>query len=118
MSRQRLRGEPALIYRVVTTTDARGNEVVGPVAANPHNVRISQVPDRSARAEVPGQVQIDVITVRCPPDLEGVNIWSRVQWRGRWYDVVAPPADHLGTRHVKHWTLILRRRPDGGGLIG
>lgn len=117
-SRQRIRSQNKLtVYRTVTITDSRGNKTVQPTAANPHVVRASQNPDRSARAEVPGEMEINVITLRIPRFLEGVNLRSRAEWDGQWWDVVAPPGDRIGNRHTGHWTLTLRKRPGGGGLI-
>lgn len=117
-SLQTRRGSEALIFRVETVEDAMGNKTVRPHARNPHKVRISQMPDRSAKAELPGQQEINVLQVRCPPGLDEVNLWSRVYWRGKWYDLVAPPGERDGSRNIRHWTLILRKRPDGGGLVG
>ena len=112
-------GQTVTIYRARPSVDRRGNENYMAVPDLPHvGVKCSQNPDRSTRAEVPGQQEIDVITLRIPPDLAEVNIWSQVLWGERWYDVIAPPAEHLGPRHTRHWTLTLRRRPDGGGVVG
>ena len=118
MSVQRTRSqELATIYRAITVVDNRGNESVQPTMDNPHVVRVHAAPDRSARAEVPGEMQIDVLTLRIPYMLADVNLRSRVFFREDWWDVVAPPADHGGSRHVRHSTITIRRRPGGGGLI-
>ena len=117
-SRQRVRSDHfATIYRVTTVTDARGNKTIQPTSVNPHVVPASQIPDRSARAEVPGEMEINVCTLRVPADLDGVTLRSRVQWDGEWWDLVAPPTRRTGTRHSKHWTITIRKRPGGGDLI-
>ena len=105
------------VYRVATVLDDRGNRTVQPISASPHVVRASVAPDRSARAEVPGEMEINVITLRIESDLADVTLRSRAQWDGEWWDVVAPPAHHEGNRHSAHWTLTLRKRPGGGDLI-
>lgn len=69
------------------------------------------IPQRSARAEVPGQMEIDVTRLIVEADLEGVNLWSRVYWKGEEWDIVSPPAYHHGTRHTRHWSIDIRKRP-------
>lgn len=106
----------ATIYRAIPVEDHRGNTTVQPTYDSPHQVRASVVPDRSARAEVPGEMEIDVITLRVPPDLADVNLRSRVLWDGDAWDLVAPPSDRVGTRHTRHTTLTMRKRPGGLGI--
>lgn len=118
MSLQRKRGEPATFYPTVKTTDMRGDVVYRASAENAVTVRVAAIPDRSSRAEVPGQQAIDVNRLILPAELPGVDLWSRVHWRGLWWDVIGPFALHGGTRHVRHWSVLVRRRPDqdGGNL--
>lgn len=113
---QRRRGEVAEIHLVTKRTDARGNVVESPTGEFV-SVRGAFTPDRSARAEVPGQQQVNIFRMVTSSDLSGVSLWSRVKWRGFWWDVVAPAAWHIGDRHTRHWSLILRQRPDGGGSL-
>ena len=109
---QRRRGQPAKVWPTRTLTDSRGNAVVAvDLDAVPIEVRAAFIPQRSARAEVPGQQQIDVVTMLVAADLPEVNLWARVLWRDRYWDVVSPPAYHHGTRHVRHWSMDLRERP-------
>lgn len=110
-------GGVAIIYRIVTITDSRGNKTQQPTAVNPHRVMAHASADRSSRAEVPGEQEVDVITLRVPFQLSDVGLRSRVEWDGGWWDVVAPPADRHGIKRVRHTTLVLRRRPDRGALI-
>lgn len=111
MSRQRRRGQSARVWRTKTIVDNRGNEVVVIDEDNPIMVQAAFVPQRSARAEVPGQAQINVTRMIVAADLPDVTLWSRVQWRGRLWDVVTPPAYHHGTRRTRHWSIDIRERP-------
>ena len=111
MSVQRRRGEAAIVYGTKIGLDNRGDEVVQVDLNDPLHVRAAFVPQRSARAEVPGQQQINVVTMLVRDGLPNVNLWSRVNWDGKNWDVVSPPARHRGTRHTRHWSLDLRERP-------
>ena len=102
---------PALIWKSLLTTDNRGNDVILADAVGPHPVRAAFIPQRSARAEVPGQTEINVYRMLCDANLEDVDLWSRVDWNGSTWDVVSPPAYHHGTRMTRHWSIDLRRRP-------
>lgn len=111
MSLQRRHGQPAVIYKTHIVTDNRGNEVKVANLLDPIPVRAVFIPQRSARAEVPGQVQIDVMRMIVDANLPDVDLWSRVEWLGSQWDVVAPPAYHHGTRHTRHWAIDIRKRP-------
>jgi len=133
VSRQRKRGREFKFYPQVETRDARGNIVHRPDMDHPIKVRGTTTPQRSARAEVPGQVGIDVMSilvdVRTSPvyedtygetypgrdPVEGISLWSLVKIDGREWDVVAPPGLHWGTRHTRHWSIDVRARPSGKG---
>ena len=112
---QRRRGEPFLIFPIVTKVDHRGNEVQVPQEVG-IECRGRAVPERSSRAEVAGQKDIEVLRLITAGYMPDVNIWSRVYYRGSWWDQVAPPEPHIGTRHVRHWSLLISRRQDGGDL--
>jgi hypothetical protein len=111
VSVQRRRGQLAQIWKTREVIDARGNTVVVADGDGPHEVRAVFIPQRSARAEVPGQQQINVTRMLVAADLTDVNVWSRVEWAGRLWDVVAPPAYHHGTRRTRHWSIDIRERP-------
>lgn len=108
---QRRHGLSARVWKVTEQTDDRGNkhEVATDEAA--HEVNAWIFSQRSARAEVPGQLAINVIRIGVPADLEGVDLWSKVEILGKLWDVAAPPAYHHGTRHTRHWSIDLRERP-------
>lgn len=111
MSMQRRRGQPARIWKTKTIIDNRGNPVAMAEADGPHEVLAVFIPQRSARAEVPGQAQINVARMLVDANLADVDLWSRVEWNGRLWDVVTPPAYHHGTRHTRHWSIDIRQRP-------
>lgn len=111
MSMQRRRGQPARIWKTKTVIDNRGNEIAMADADGPHEVRAAFIPQRSARAEVPGQAQINVTRMIVAAELPDVTLWSRVEWNGRLWDVVTPPAYHHGTRKTRHWSIDIRERP-------
>lgn len=99
------------MWRTVATTDRRGNTVFMADPGGPIEVRAAFIPQRSARAEVPGQQQINVTRMIVAADLPGVTLWSRVEWAGREWDIVSPPAYHHGDRRTRHWSMDLRERP-------
>lgn len=113
MTIQRRRGVPATIYRTKIEVDNRGNEHRVVDTLNPYQMAVWVYPQRSARAEVPGQQKINVIRVGIPGEVEDVGLWAKVDMLGSTWDVVSPPAYHHGTRHTRHWSVDLRERPDG-----
>ncbi|MCY0933633.1 phage head-tail adapter protein [Streptomyces sp. H34-S4] len=108
---QRRRGQVALIWKSKTITDNRGNEVIVGDEDGPHEVRAAFVPQRSAKAEVPGQQQINITRMIVDANLSDVTLWSRVEAMGKTWDVVTPPAYHHGTRQTRHWSIDIRQRP-------
>ena len=108
---QRRHGLPARVWRVEEQVDDRGNKHEVPVPDDAHPVKAWIFAQRSARAEVPGQLGINVIRIGVDADLEGVDLWSRVEILGKVWDVVTPPSYHHGTRHTRHWSVDLRERP-------
>lgn len=111
MSVQRRRGQPVTLYRSKTIQDARGNDVVVWDPDDPHVTTAAVIPQRSSRAEVPGQQMIDVVRLIVKDDLDAVTLWSRVDYLGVQWDVVTPPAYHHGTRTTRHWSIDIRKRP-------
>lgn len=94
-------------------TSARGDRVQVPDMENGYERRVVGDPQRSSRAEVPGQVEIDVVRLTISADCPGLGVSAMIYWRERWWDVAAPPAYHHGTRHVRHVAVDVRARPDG-----
>lgn len=120
MSYQRQHGQVAKIWPQAVHVDRRGNRTVSvDMDANPLIERVAIVPDRASRAEVPGQQSVNVVQMVVDPNLKDVGLWSRVFVQGSWWDVSGPPAYHHGSsRHTRHWTIPLRRRPTPGAGDG
>lgn len=111
MSHQRKHGQSVVIYRTETVEDKRGNSVIHVTTDNPWRLTAAAIPQRSSRAEIPGQQEIEVVRLITDADLAGVDLWSRVDYLGAEWDIVAPPAYHHGTRRTRHWAIDIRRRP-------
>lgn len=111
MSVQRRRGQTARVWRTIEVVDNRGNRVIVADPAGSIDVKAAFIPQRSARAEVPGQQQINVTRMIVDAHLEGVSLWSRVEYNGREWDIVSPPAYHHGDRRTRHWSIDIRERP-------
>lgn len=111
MSLQRRRGQTVLIWKTQTVDDRRGNHVTMPDPTGPYEVKVAVIPQRGQEAEVPGQQVINVVRLIAPPDLDGVEAWSYVEYAGSVWDVVAPPVRHYGSRQTRHWSIDIRERP-------
>lgn len=112
MTYQRRRGKPAVFYPVKIVDDTRGNAKKIHDETNPINARIWIFPQRGAKAEVTGQQTINVVKIGCSADLPGVELRSRVEFDGKVWDVVSPPARHDWTnRHTRHMSMDVRERP-------
>ncbi|WJN62635.1 head-tail joining protein 2 [Streptomyces phage phiScoe10] len=110
MSLQRRRGQKVRIWKTKVTVDRRGNEVVAADSDGPHEVRAAFIPQRSAKAEVPGQQLINITRMIVAAGLEDVTLWSRVEYMGKQWDIVSPPAYHHGPRKSRHWSIDIRER--------
>lgn len=108
---RRRNGQPLTIYPETLSTDRRGNHVLGVDMDNPIPTKGWVIPQRSGKAEVPGQAQIDVTRIGVTANLGEVGIQSQVAWNGEMWDVVTPPAYHHGTRGTRHWSIDIRKRP-------
>ena len=101
---------PVTLYARKTITDARGNSMIVVDKDTKFETRAAVIPQRSSKAEIPGQQQIDV--VRLVVDyLPNVGLWSLVEYDGDSWDVAAPPQYHHGTRRTRHHSIDIRRRP-------
>lgn len=105
-------------WRTKVIEDGRGNIKSVADPDNKVTVNAAVIPQRSQRAEVAGQVVIDVTRVLVDPSIPGVELWSRAELDGYEWDLVTPPELHWGTRRVRHWTIDLRRRPRPGDQSG
>lgn len=111
-SYQRRRGRIAKFWPVTENEDQRGNRVLSAdTTTEPYVRRAAEFSERSSRAEVPGQQQINVVRLIVDHEMPGVGLWSLCEWEGEMWDVIAPVAYHHGTRQVRHWSVMIRRRP-------
>lgn len=111
---RRQNGMPATFYPVMRVTDNRGNERVVHDPDNPVSTEVWIFPQRSAKAEVTGQQQVNVVRLGFRYELAGIELGSRVEFMGRMWDVAAPPSYHHGAkRHTRHWSVDIRERPSG-----
>lgn len=113
MSHQRRRGEQVTVWKSVEITDNRGNKVRQVDADGPYELRAAVAPQRSSRAEVPGQLPIDVVDILIDSNVDDVDLWSTVvRADGSRWDIVAPPTRRSqGARRTRHTTITLRKRP-------
>jgi len=112
VSRQRRRGQPITVYPRKKTIDKRGNDYLTPDLDKPYHLTAAVIPQRSSKAEIPGQQQIDVVRLIIDPDVsEDIGLWGRVIYNGHEWDIAAPPAYHHGSRGTRHWSIDIRRRP-------
>lgn len=105
---QRRRGVKVRYWKSVVKKNLRGDEVTDP-SDGPYETRGWMIPQRSSRAEVPGQQEINVNRIGVDANLD-VDLWSRLEINGELWDIVTPPAMRHGTRHVRHQSLDIRRR--------
>ena len=112
MSLQRTRGIPIVLWAAVSRENKAGEITSVPDWDRPYHTVASQRSERTARAEVPGEGEIEIIKVTVRPDVSGLNSWGRAWFMGTHWDVSAPPEYRHGTRHVRHLTLTLRSRTD------
>lgn len=119
MTYQRSRGVPVKIWPQKLISDDRGNERwevdkdAGPITNSDGELpKASFNPDRSTEDDIPGQQEVDVATIIVHAALPGVGSYSRVEIFGNEWDVVTPPQYKVGaSRHTRHWTIKIRRRP-------
>lgn len=116
MSVQRRRGQVIKVWPRKLVTDSRGNKQYQPdLTVDPSLVKAAVIPQRSSKAEVPGQQEIDVVNILVDPSLvEDIGLWARVEWNGSQWDIAAPPQLRYGVRRTRHLTIPLRRRPSDG----
>jgi hypothetical protein len=108
---QRRRGLLVTVWKTGVTVDKRGNKTLAADPDHALTVRAYFIPQRSSKAEVSGQQQINVVRMLVAADVPGLDLWSRVEWNGKQWDVVSPPAYHHGSARTRHWSLDIRERP-------
>ena len=110
MSLQRRRGEPITFYPAKKVHNNRGEFIEVPDEENRWETRCAESHDRSSRMEVPGQGEIEVISVLVS-SARPVTMFSRAKYLGEFWDIVGPPARRRGVRATRHQTVLLRKRP-------
>lgn len=105
-------------YPRVQKTNSRGSKIWVEDRENPvRGIKIGISTDRTSRAEVRGDVEIEVINARFPyshegTPLMGVGPGAQLHWDGTDWDIVAPPSIRKTRTHsVRHLTVQIRRRP-------
>lgn len=100
-----------LVYPEVKMRDSRGNLVKIP-ATTPVEVRATTSVDRSSIAELPGQIEVEVL--RCVTRDAPVGSWARVVYNNKEWDLVSPPRFSPGrSKATKFVSFTLRSRPTG-----
>lgn len=108
---QRKRGFYIEVLPTIIVEDNRGVMVRQPDLQNPIRTRAAITPERSSKAEVPGQQVINVIRVLIDYKFAAlVDIHSRLRWDGKEWDVITPPEHHYGTHHSRHVSILARQR--------
>lgn len=105
--------EDMLIFPEVEVTNKRGESVIVP-ADVPVKIRVTTSVDRSADAELPGQVSSKVMRVlaRSAP----VGSWAGVEFRGERWDLASPPRFTRGvSRATRHVEFMIRSTNNSGG---
>lgn len=96
----------------VKKANSRGEKIWTHDYANAQEFRIGLSADRTTRAEVRGDVEIEVYNARLPAKLLGLGPGGRILWDGSEWDFAAPPMARLHRTHsVRHYTVQIRRRP-------
>lgn len=106
--------EEMFVYPEIETTDDYGNIVILP-ADEPVRIMATAQADQSSVAELAGQITVEVL--KCTTRDAPLGTWSRVKYRGRFYDVAAPPRFSPGaTPASRHVSFSIRSRP--GSEVG
>lgn len=116
---RRFNTEPVEAWPRIVTADRRGNRIISvDMNATPRKIEAAVVPERATRGEIPGQQTVQVYRLLVDPSVKDVDTWGRVRWRGIEWDIADPAVLHPGTRHTRHWTVYMQRRPfEGGGPV-
>jgi hypothetical protein len=100
MSLPRRNRQPAVLFPTIVITDNRGNNFKSPDMDAPVPVMATFSPQTKPNT-------YDMLLDTLPA---GVDTYSRVEWRGDQWDIMSPPAYHVGTRHTEHYTLEIHKR--------
>lgn len=107
---QRRTGEWVTLYTARREVSARGAPMLVVDPDSGVKFRCTEQPERSSRAELPGQLGIEMVRIDIPWETPA-SLWGAAYFRDGWWDVQNPPAVLPGSRHVRHKQIVLRRRP-------
>jgi hypothetical protein len=97
------------VYPEVKMRDSRNNLVKVP-SETPVKMRATTTFDRSSIAELPGQVDVEVI--KCVTRDAPVASWARIVYNDREWDLAAPPRFSPGmSKATRFVSFTLRSRP-------
>lgn len=97
------------VYPEVKMRDSRNNLVKVP-SETPIKMHATTTFDRSSIAELPGQVDVEVL--RCVTRDAPVASWARIVYDNREWDLAAPPRKSPGmSKATRFVSFILRSRP-------
>ena len=96
------------VYPEILQMNSRGVPKLIP-STTPTRVRVTTSKERSQIADLPGQVEVEV--VRCIARSAPIGTWSRVVYQGKDYDLASPPRFSPGDvswfrKCTGTWTLI------------
>jgi hypothetical protein len=100
--------EELIVYLEETAVDSDGNIIKRP-SGDGITLRVTSSEDRSADAELPGQVSNKVVRImaRQVP----IGSWSRVIFNGEEWDLASPPRFTEGvTRRLRHIEFTIKSR--------
>lgn len=107
---RRRQGEWVDVYPTIEVTNNRGSVQRKADLNNPIRIKAYFTPYRGSKAEVVGQQYINTYYMFVKYKPENVDIWSRVRWDGKYWDILNPPEHHHGIRQTAHTTLAIRER--------
>jgi len=97
------------VYPEVAQRDSRNNLVKVP-SDTPVKLKATTTADRSSVAELPGQIDVEVI--KCVTRDAPVGSWARVVYDGREWDLAAPPRRSPGmSKATRFISFTLRSTP-------
>ena len=104
--------EVLIIYPAVERTNNRGTVDVYPDYENPIRTRVTTSGERSRIADLPGQVEIELIRAVARSFPRGVeHTWSKCVLNGSEYDLAEPIRESFGpSRATNHFEFKLRSR--------
>jgi hypothetical protein len=106
--------EIIFVYPETVTYSNRGDLKLAP-ADEPVRIRCTTERDRSQMADLPGQIDVQILKVTArniPLGVDGrPGTWARIVYHGQEYDLGEPPRHNIGaSRATDHWVFTIRSR--------